>query len=104
MLLEITSLCVNAGQETAFEQAFQTAQPRIARTTGYITHELQRDVLQSGRYALLIEWRDDTPGRQEAAWRTPLQAFLMAPPDTRHYELIAGRGIPPHVPALRYPD
>lgn len=104
MLLEITSLHVAPGQEAAFERAFDAAQSQLADHPGYITHELQREVSGSGRYALLVEWRDGTGAHTEAPWWAGLHRFLARPGDTHHYELIAGRGVPPPIPALRYPD
>ena len=104
MLLEITSLVVPAEQQTAFELAFHKAQARIAGSSGYVTHELQRDVQDNGRYALLIEWRSDRPLPADTAWQAPLQGYFEQPPRTDHYRLVAGRGVPPPGPALHFPD
>lgn len=104
MLLEITTLAVPAEQQTAFEQAFQQAQAQFAAHTGYVTHELQRDVQDNGRYALLIEWRSEPFPPPAAAWHAPLQGYFEQPPSTHHYRLVAGRGVAPPAPVLRFTD
>lgn len=104
MVLEITSLVVPAEQQTAFERAFQAAQSRLAGHVGYVTHELQRDVQDNGRYALLVEWRSDLAVPPDAGWQVPLQGYFEQPPRTHHYRLVAGRGIAAPPQPLRYPD
>ena len=103
MLLEITTLVVPAEQQSAFEQAFQQVQACIAHSTGYMTHELQRDVQDNGHYALLIEWQG-APVTPDTAWQTPLQPYLAQPPRRHCYRLVAGRGVVPATPALHFPD
>lgn len=104
MVLEIMSLQVQAGQEQAFESAFQHAQKRLAHDRAYITHELQRNVDEPGHYALLVEWQGTSHAARAHAWQQPLQPYLAAPPLSHHFQLIAGRGIPPPTQPLRYPD
>lgn len=104
MVLEIMSLRVQPGQEAAFESAFQHAQSRLAFDRAYLTHELQRDVNEAGHYALLVEWQGTPPQTSMHGWQQPLQPYLAAPPRSHHFQLIAGRGIPPPSQPLRYPD
>ena len=76
MVLEIAMLQVRAGQETAFEAAFEAAQTLLSRQSGYLGHELLRSLESPGSYALHVRWRtvadhEDGFRRSDAypAWR-----------------------------------
>ena len=58
MILEIAQLPVKAGEEAAFEAAFDEAQKIIAAQPGYRSHELLRgaDADNGSRYVLLVRW------------------------------------------------
>ena len=54
MILEVAILNVRVGLEREFEVAFGQASLIIASMPGYISHQLQRCVETSNRYALLV--------------------------------------------------
>src|SRR5947208_8226850 len=56
MILEMAILNVRVGLEREFEAAFAQASLIIAPTPGYISHQLQRCIETSNRYALLVNW------------------------------------------------
>jgi trans-2,3-dihydro-3-hydroxyanthranilate isomerase len=96
MVLEIAMLSVRAGQEAAFEAAFDGAQTLLARQSGYLGHELLRCLEAPGRYALHVRWRtvaDHEAGfRRSAAypeWRARLHGFYDPFPTVEHFERVA---------------
>lgn len=95
MILEVAILNVKSGQEGAFEAAFSRAQRIISCMPGYVSHQLQASMEQTGRYLLLVNWEqleDHTVGfrtsQQYQQWRELLHHFYEPFPDVEHYELI----------------
>jgi heme-degrading monooxygenase HmoA len=94
MILEAVMLKVVAGQELEFEGAFAAATPLIAAIDGYLSHELQRCIEVSGKYLLLVRWRNleahTVTFRQSPEfleWRKLLHHFYASPPMIEHFEL-----------------
>ncbi len=58
MILAAVMLNVVSGQEPEFDAAFATATPLIAAIEGYRSHELHRCLEVSGKYLLLVRWRN----------------------------------------------
>jgi heme-degrading monooxygenase HmoA len=92
MILEVAVLDVKPGMTTEFETAFPTASKIIARSPGYISHELQRCIENSNRYILLVRWQtleDHTIGFRQSAeyqeWRSLLHHFYDPFPTVEHY-------------------
>lgn len=82
MILEIATLNVKAGQEAEFETAMKDAAFIIARSKGYIAHQLYRCMETPNRYQLLVQWQtleDHTQGFRGSAdyqdWRARLHHF-----------------------------
>jgi heme-degrading monooxygenase HmoA len=101
MILEVATLNVIPGQETAFEAAFQEAQPIIASMRGYLSHQLQRCLEQPNRYILLVNWdtlEDHTDGFRGSPeyqqWRALLHHFYDPFPTVEHYAWVAGLPMP----------
>ena len=106
MVLEIAMLQVRAGQETAFEAAFEAAQTLLSRQSGYLGHELLRSLESPGSYALHVRWRtvadhEDGFRRSDAypAWRARLHHFYDPFPSVAHFARVApapagGRVVP----------
>lgn len=106
MILEIAMLQVRAGQESAFESAFDDAQTLLSRQSGYLGHELLRCLDAPGRYALHVRWRtvaDHEQGFRGSdaypAWRARLHGFYDPFPTVEHFERVApppagGRVVP----------
>ena len=95
MILEVAILDVTPGQESAFEASFDEAQAIISAAPGYVSHELQRCVENSSRYALLVRWEtleDHTEGFRKSAeyqkWRELLHHFYDPFPVVEHYESV----------------
>lgn len=93
MILEVATLNIIPGQESAFETAFHQAIRILASMRGYISHELRRCIEQRNRYILLIQWQsleDHTVGfrtsPQFQEWRQLLQHFYDSLPTVEHYE------------------
>jgi heme-degrading monooxygenase HmoA len=96
MILEVAILNVRGGLERDFEAAFAQASPIIASMPGYISHQLQRCIETSNRYALLVHWTSleaHTVGFRGSPeyqlWRQLLHHFYDPFPSVEHYELVA---------------
>jgi len=99
VILEVALLDVIPGQTVQFEAAFQQAAPIIASMPGYISHELQRCLEASSRYALLVRWQtleDHTVGfrgsPQYQEWKRLLHHFYDPFPVVEHYRLVHSSG------------
>ena len=95
MILEQAVLDVKPGEESAFEAAFARAQPIIAASPGYLSHELQRCIEKPNRYLLLVRWRtlaDHTEGFRKSApyqqWKALLHHFYDPFPTVEHYQAV----------------
>ena len=93
MILEIALLNVKPGQSAEFEKAFGQAQAIIASMPGYRSHQLQRCLEVSDKYALLVYWEtleDHTVGFRQSAeyqeWRRLLHHFYDPFPTVEHFE------------------
>lgn len=94
-VLEVATLNVIPGQESAFEIAFTEAKSIIASMDGYRGHELQRCLETPNQYVLLVRWRtleDHTIGFRESAeylrWKALLHHFYDPFPTVEHYESV----------------
>jgi heme-degrading monooxygenase HmoA len=100
MILEHAVLQVIPGQESAFEEAFQSAKSVIASSPGFRSLRLGRCVEHDDRYILLVEWdslTDHTVGFRGSAryeeWRQLLHHFYDPFPEVDHYHDVATAGI-----------
>jgi len=96
MILEIAILNVRPGREDEFETAFAKASRIIASIPGYASHQLQRCVETSNRYALLVNWisvEAHTVGFRGSPeyqrWKQLLHHFYDPFPTVEHYALVA---------------
>jgi heme-degrading monooxygenase HmoA len=96
MILEVAILNVRVGLEREFEAAFAQASSIIASMPGYVSHQLQRCIETSGRYALLVNWTSieahtlgfrSSPEYQR--WKKLLHHFYDPFPTVEHYALAA---------------
>lgn len=92
MILEVATLDVRSGQETAFKTAFASALPLTAATAGYGEHENHRGLEQPSRNLLLVRWHhleDHTVGFRQSPryheWRTLLHHFYDPFPTVQHF-------------------
>jgi heme-degrading monooxygenase HmoA len=94
MILEMAVLQVKPGLADAFREAFRTAEPIIAGSTGYVSHELHRCVEDPNQFLLLVRWQtleDHTLGFRGSPeyqrWKALLHHFYDPFPTVLHYEL-----------------
>jgi heme-degrading monooxygenase HmoA len=95
MILEVATLTVRPGQESAFEAAFAMAAKIIAASPGYVRHSLQRCIERRNAYVLLVHWNtleDHTIGFRQSApyqeWKAMLHHFYDPFPTVEHFNLI----------------
>jgi heme-degrading monooxygenase HmoA len=93
VILEHAVLNVRAGQEPAFEQAFERAKAIIASSPGFTSLRLCRCIETRGRYALLVQWatlEDHTTGFRGSPayeeWRQLLHHFYEPFPEVEHFQ------------------
>lgn len=98
MILEHAPLEVIAGQEAAFETAFNEAVEIISAMNGFRWLRLERCVEQRNKYLLLVGWdrlEDHTEGfrgsRDYERWRALLHHFYEPFPTVEHYEQVLTR-------------
>ncbi len=91
-VLEQVELVVTAGQEAAYEAAFEQAAPIIRRQTGCQGVRLARSVEHPTHYVLLVEWArasDHAIGFRQSedhqAWRALLHHFYEWVPPVDHW-------------------
>lgn len=95
MVLEVATLDVIPGQESAFESAFRTASAIIASMPGFLSLQLQHCLEKPSRYLLLVNWEtleDHTVGfrgsPQYQEWRRLLHHFYDPFPTVEHFQTI----------------
>ncbi|HTQ35630.1 MAG TPA: antibiotic biosynthesis monooxygenase [Steroidobacteraceae bacterium] len=95
VILEVAILNVRAGSSADFESSFMRAEPVIAGSSGYISHELRRCMEVENRYILLVRWRcleDHTIGFRGSEayqeWKALLHHYYDPFPDVEHYECL----------------
>jgi heme-degrading monooxygenase HmoA len=98
VILEVATLAVKSGQESAFEAAFRDAARYIAAARGYASHELHRCIEQPGRYVLLVRWQtveDHTIAFKGSAdyqvFRSLIHPFYEVPPRAEYFDEVMGR-------------
>jgi heme-degrading monooxygenase HmoA len=94
MILELATIDIKQGTNTAFENNLEKAQSVISQSKGYISHQFHKCVEQDNRYILLIKWQTveaHTIGFRESElfkeWRALIGPFFDTPPQVQHYEL-----------------
>ena len=92
MILEVATLTVRPGQETAFEEAMKMARPLIEASPGFLGMNLRRCVETPNRYLLSVSWgavEDHTVGfrgsERYQRWRELLHHFYDPFPTVEHY-------------------
>ena len=92
MILEMAVLQVKHGRAAEFQDAFRTAEPIIAASTGYVSHELHRCMEDPDKFLLLVRWltlEDHTRGFRGSPayqrWKALLHHFYDPFPTVEHY-------------------
>ncbi|MFG6464183.1 antibiotic biosynthesis monooxygenase family protein [Roseateles sp. DXS20W] len=97
MILEIADLCIQPGQQAAFEAALRDGIANaLSKSKGFIRISVQHGVESPERYVLLIEWQtleDHTEGFRNgplfAVWRSHIGSFFAGPPVVEHFQTVA---------------
>lgn len=99
MITEHALLPVIAGQEDAFERAFDTARHIIAASPGCHGVTLARGIESPSTYLLLVEWESveaHLVGFRESEaferWRALLHHFYEPKPVVEHFAGVSGTG------------
>ena len=94
MILEMAVLQVKPGLADEFREAFRTAEPIIAGSTGYVSHSLHRCVEDPNQFLLLVRWqtlehhtRGFRGSPEYQRWKALLHHFYDPFPTVLHYEL-----------------
>jgi heme-degrading monooxygenase HmoA len=92
---------VAAGQEEAFERAYETARPILAGTPGFISAHMHRGVENPSRFLFLVEWEtienhlvDFRQSDRFARWRALIGPYFDGPPQVDHFTAIGGAESP----------
>jgi heme-degrading monooxygenase HmoA len=95
MVLERAVINVPAGQETAFEAAFERGKAVITASPGCRSARLHRGIESPSQYLLLVEWDrldDHLVGFRQSPrfddWRAIVGPFFDSPPEVDHYEQV----------------
>jgi heme-degrading monooxygenase HmoA len=93
--VELAVITVTAGREAEFEAVFPKAIAVLAKSRGYLAHEIRRSVESPARYALRVEWatlEDHTVGfrgsPEFAVWRGYVGPFFAAAPVVEHFHAV----------------
>jgi heme-degrading monooxygenase HmoA len=91
MILEMATITVRAGEESAFEVAVGQARPLFARAKGCRGMTLRRGVEEPLTYHLLVEWEtldnhmvDFRESADFQAWRALVGSYFAEPPSVIH--------------------
>ncbi|MCF8167955.1 MAG: antibiotic biosynthesis monooxygenase [Rhodoferax sp.] len=97
MILELADFRIQAGQNTAFEEAItRAAQTILSKAKGFQGYKINRCLENPERYLLQVFWdtlEDHTVGfRQSEAftqWRAVIGPFFNGAPVVEHFDLVA---------------
>jgi heme-degrading monooxygenase HmoA len=97
MILEIADIRIQAGQQTAFEQAIQHGLATvISKAKGFEGFKVNHGIESPERYVLQIFWttlENHTVDFRESdaftQWRGIVGPFFAQPPVVEHFELLA---------------
>ena len=97
MIVELAVLTIAPSRTAEFEAVFPTAIAVLARSKGYLAHELRRSVETPNRYALRVEWatlEDHMVGFRGspayAEWRAYVGPLFTTPAVVEHFSPVAG--------------
>ena len=93
MITEVALIEIKAGQEAAFEAAYDKAKWVISQAEGYMSHTLQRCIETPNRYLLLVQWTSveaHTVGFRQSdlftEWRALIGPYFDKSPFVEHYQ------------------
>ena len=93
MILEAVFLHIKAGQTAEFEKNFRSASRLMAKTEGYLSHNLQKCLEDSHKYLLLIYWEtlashtvNFRQSPEYLEWKALLHHFYQPFPTVEHFQ------------------
>jgi len=87
MVLEVATLDIKPGQESAFERDFETASQIISASPGFLEHELHRCVEKPNRYILLVRWESLTAHTEGFRKSAPYAEWKLCPSSSAKVDL-----------------
>jgi len=91
MITEMAHLSIDPARSEEFEEAVCAAAALFREAPGCLGLALEREIEDSSRYALLVEWetveahtQDFRSSRAFAQWRSLIAPFLLHPPTAVH--------------------
>lgn len=93
MVLEVAELNIRKGESENFERDFLKAEKIIRSMSGYISHELKKNVEVPDRYLLLVHWESledhkigfrKSPAYQR--WKDLLHHYYEPFPEVQYYQ------------------
>jgi heme-degrading monooxygenase HmoA len=96
MILELADIRIQAGQQTAFDEAIQRGLNEvIVNAIGFRGYKVNKGIESPERYVLMIFWEtleNHTVDFRESAaflrWRAIVGAFFAVPPVVEHFTLL----------------
>ena len=97
MIIEVTTLNIQAGKNKAFEEAIHAAAEKFIITyPGCLGYSIRHDIENILRYTIEIQWRtleDHLENFRKSvtytSWRSAISPYFSEPPTTVHYAVIA---------------
>lgn len=94
MILEIATLSIKEGSNSAFEKAFEQAKKVVISSPGCKSAKLMNCIENESKYQVFIEWEtleDHTITFRESEkftqWRTLIGPYFESAPQVEHFEL-----------------
>ncbi len=97
MILELADFRIQAGQQTAFDEAIQRAVSTVlAKAKGFLGCTIQKGIDSPERYLVQISWETldshmvdfrESPGYGQ--WRAIIGPFFAGPPTVEHFSSLA---------------
>jgi heme-degrading monooxygenase HmoA len=95
MIMETALIEVLEGQESAFEEALDSAKAVLAQAAGFNVIHVHRGIERPSVYMLALGWdtlEDHTVGFRESElfvqWRALIGPFFANPPQVEHWNLL----------------
>ena len=98
MILELADIRIQAGKQAEFDEAIQRGIAQtIAKSKGYLGHQVQKGVESPERYLLMVRWATlenhtvdfrESPAFTE--WRGIVGPFFAGAPQVEHFPLLSG--------------
>jgi heme-degrading monooxygenase HmoA len=95
MILEIATMSITAGSETAFTEAHAGESGGLGQVEGLLSSKLTQGVEDPTQFVLLAEWSDLAAHErfreteEYLKWRTAIAPFVAGPAEIKHVVVVA---------------